>query len=176
MVLHDYVDSKCSGLGCKVEQSWGQEGISRAHLWFGSWDSCRSSVLSGAFLCLDLYRPGMILPAQYDQGIQMSWIFSDGILSLLWWRYQFASWRPPLCGAIPFKCRHHMVTDILPFLLGLQSMASEKMWCHIAITVTFSHFYEGCKICIWRNVVPYCSHNYILPVLLGLQNIACEDM
>ncbi len=29
-------------------------------------------MVSEAFLCLDLYRPGMILPAQCDEGIQMS--------------------------------------------------------------------------------------------------------
>ncbi len=162
-------------LGSKVEQSCGQEGISRAHLWFESWFSCRRLVVSEAFLCLDLYRPGMILPAQCDEGIQMSWFFLDGILSLvvvISVRIMEATFVWSHSFQVQASCGHWHS----PLSIRVAKYGIEKMWCHIAITVTLSPFYEGCKICIWRNVVPYCNHNYVLPVLLGLQNTAHEEM
>lgn len=171
-------------LGSKVEQSCGQEGISRAHLWFENWFSCRRLVVSEAFLCLDLYRPGMILPAQYDEGIQMSWFFFDGILSLVVvisvrimeatfvWSHSFqvqascGHWHSPLSirvakygiweNMVPY-CNH---SYILPFLWGLQNMHLKKCGAILQSQLRSSCSIRVAEYSTWRNVVPYCNHSF----------------
>jgi hypothetical protein len=103
-------------------------------------------VVSEAFLCLDLYRPGMILPAQYDEGIQMSWFFLDGILSLV------------------VVISVHIMEATFVWSHSSQVQASYGHW-HSPLSIRVA------KYGIWENVVPYCNHSYILPFLWGLQNM-----